>query len=357
MEEKLICKICNKKFESILSISLHLKIHKINKKKYYDKYLRKEKEGICSVCNKETSFIGLNPGYSKRCSLKCLHNDKEVKEKKMQTCKLHYGTEFPLQNKEIRRKTKQTCLKKLGVENPNQNENVKLKKIETYKKNWGVEHSMKCKEGRIKGEQTLLKRYSTTNISQIEGVAEKKIQTSIKNWGVESPNQSEIVKSKKIKTWIENLGVENPSQNKKVKERKRETLLEHFGTTNTYDLPHHPRTKKYKDTSLIYQGSYEKYFLEQIESVNLLNRVKRGPTLRYVWKEKEYIYYPDFILDNTVIEVKSTWTYNKHGKDKELQKLNETKWSAAINSNYKFVALLSKKEIDSFITELLTSNN
>ena len=38
---------------------------------YYDSYIRKENEGICPACGKETSFRGLGHGYDKYCSNAC----------------------------------------------------------------------------------------------------------------------------------------------------------------------------------------------------------------------------------------------------------------------------------------------
>lgn len=50
-----ICKICGKTFNTIFSFSSHIKnYHKpLTAKDYYDKYLKKENEGICPVCGKK----------------------------------------------------------------------------------------------------------------------------------------------------------------------------------------------------------------------------------------------------------------------------------------------------------------
>jgi hypothetical protein len=75
-EEKILCKICGKEFENYRSLAGHLRVHKITSKEYYDRFLKKENEGICPACGKETSFIGLKQGYCKFCSKKCA-NSKE----------------------------------------------------------------------------------------------------------------------------------------------------------------------------------------------------------------------------------------------------------------------------------------
>lgn len=56
------CQICGVVF-SEREISGHIKIHNINVKEYYDKFFKKEGEGICPISGKETTFISLNEGY------------------------------------------------------------------------------------------------------------------------------------------------------------------------------------------------------------------------------------------------------------------------------------------------------
>jgi uncharacterized protein YlaI len=43
---------------------------------YYDRFFKKEGEGICPVCGKETKYLNLRKGYCKFCSYKCA-NSKE----------------------------------------------------------------------------------------------------------------------------------------------------------------------------------------------------------------------------------------------------------------------------------------
>ena len=66
--------MCNKEVNGLKGLSCHLvKYHKINKKEYYDKYLKKENEGKCYFCNIESIFINLTKGYHRICNNKeCL---------------------------------------------------------------------------------------------------------------------------------------------------------------------------------------------------------------------------------------------------------------------------------------------
>ena len=74
---KIKCEICNMEIKDLKGLSIHLsqkhKFDKFQLKEYYDKFLRKEKEGLCYFCEKEAIFRGLTNGYHKICKSKeCL---------------------------------------------------------------------------------------------------------------------------------------------------------------------------------------------------------------------------------------------------------------------------------------------
>ena len=81
------CKICGKEFKSI-GTHIQYAHQNISYKEYYDAFLRKEDEGICRVCGKETVFLGITRGYTQYCSTQCKykrgellsHNTKLVEE-------------------------------------------------------------------------------------------------------------------------------------------------------------------------------------------------------------------------------------------------------------------------------------
>ena len=72
------CAECGKEFISnqdaglIKKLGHHLnEIHNMSLKEYYDKYKKKEGEGICPICGKETQFLGYTAGYNPTCSFEC----------------------------------------------------------------------------------------------------------------------------------------------------------------------------------------------------------------------------------------------------------------------------------------------
>lgn len=61
---KYTCKICGNPFKNSISITNHLKSHKISNENYYRKYLLKQNEGFCLTCGKPTNFKSIEHGYS-----------------------------------------------------------------------------------------------------------------------------------------------------------------------------------------------------------------------------------------------------------------------------------------------------
>jgi len=104
------------------------------------------------------------------------------------------------------------------------------------------------------------------------------------------------------------------------------------------------RLKRYKNTTLYYQGSHELKFLEKKEleygSVELLlEKVKRGPTFKYFdpTSNKERNYFSDFIIGNTIYEIKSTWTWNNRKSGSDIENTNKAKLDAVVNNGYKVI--------------------
>lgn len=64
------CKICGLEFKTI-SYHIRYKHPEYTIKEYYDKFLRKNNEGFCENCGKESIFININKGYSKCCCNDC----------------------------------------------------------------------------------------------------------------------------------------------------------------------------------------------------------------------------------------------------------------------------------------------
>ena len=185
-----ICQICNRSI-SKKGFGSHLFSHNISAKEYYDKYLKKEIEGICPVCSKETPFLKISKGYQTHCSIKCSQKSKEISEKRKETFKQnHNGASTPFQiketqikaeknshSKEANQKKKETSLKHYGTENPVQSKEVQAKMQQTNLERYGSRAY-----NHTKGKQTMKELYNYEYALQLPEFKEKQEQTEKQKW-------------------------------------------------------------------------------------------------------------------------------------------------------------------------------
>ena len=98
------CQLCGKEILTINGLVNHLQLnHNISTKDYYDKYMKKEGEGICKICGKEAKFHNLNMGYKPTCSINCgrkyseqIHKNDKIPEFICKECgfKLNTATSY-----------------------------------------------------------------------------------------------------------------------------------------------------------------------------------------------------------------------------------------------------------------------
>lgn len=105
------------------------------------------------------------------------------------------------------------------------------------------------------------------------------------------------------------------------------------------------------ETGIRYQGSYELKFINKLKTKFGIEWVKknlsRGPSIQYIdYYGKQRWYLSDFIIDNTVYEIKSNWTWNRRGTDKILEQNNINKLTATKAAGYMVKLIREHKEID-----------
>jgi len=301
---------------------------------------KKDKKKLCSEkCRKEWSLLPEN------IELRINNSKKAVKDK--------FGVDNIFQLDEVKKKSKETKKEKYGDENYHNSD----KKVETLNNRYGNDYFKKLSE---KSESVMMEKYGVSHPLQLEEFKKKRRKTNLEKYGVENVSQVEEFKEKRKKTIIELYGVENVSQNEDIKQKKKDTSMKSFGVNHhlkDYDmLQKHFKAqykiKRYKETELYYQGSYELHFLESMEDKELLDQVSNGRSYNYEFMGKEHVYHTDFVYDGKDIEIKSGWTYNKNGEDKLLQEINETKWQSVREANKEIVILISKIRISEFVNYL-----
>lgn len=281
----MICDICNKEFKTYVGFSCHIRqSHNITSQEYYDKYIRKEGEGFCNVCQKPTSFRNFHIGYSRFCCSKCVQNSEETKSKIQQTCLDRYDSKNIYASEYGKQKCRETWLENLGIENPFQSEEVKGKIKQTNLERYNSEYSFQSKEIKDKIKNTKEERYGDSNYNNIE----KARKTNLEKYGVDC-----ILKREDV------VKLKNSEENK----RKQYNTKKRNNTFNT------SKTEKELEVEL------RKIF----------------PDLKTQYKSEIYPFHCDYYIPelDLYIEYNGTWTHGFHFFDKnnqeDLNKLEEWK--------------------------------
>lgn len=250
----------------------------------------------------------------------------------------------------------QTNLEKYGSVNVFSNENIKEKIKGTCLEKYGVTHHMKLKEIREKAVETNLKNIDVKYAFNTEETFKKIRQTHFKKYGVEFPLQNSFIQAKISQTFLKKIGVTRPMIDQTY---WKECLLDkygvdHYSKTAQFKVDYtktcldkygfdHPmknktifnkamsssfRRKPFKfpsgriDLVLGYEPRALEELLECYHEDDIITDVWSIPTFEYKrissslrpLKDKNYVmstYYPDILLPDKIIEVKSAYLYYK----------------------------------------------
>ena len=352
---RFICEECGISFGNKTALVIHnMKIHNLSSKQYFDKWIKEEGEGLCKICGKETRLARTDTGYLDTCSKEC--NDKYVVIRTKEAMTEKYGVDNPWKLEEKQQKCrdtkkekygdpgyhnieqmKQTNLKKHGFEYPGERKDVQEKMKQTCLERYGVEYTTQTEIMKEKSKETLLERYGDENYRNLEKVK----KTNLENHGVENPFQLEELKEKSKQTKKEKYGDENYNNI----EKNKQTCLEKYGVENPLQNPDifkkvqttSRQVKKYKDTDLWYQASYELDFLDRYYE-KYKNEIRRGPTIKYKLKGKERVYFSDYLIPslNLIVEIKNSYLVER---DKEEIK---AKKKYTLKKGYKYIMIVDK---------------
>ena len=254
-------------------------------------------------------------GYSRihdqhiHCNNKCAQSDKSTIDK-VQNSKLeHFGDK----NFNNRKQAEETCLDK-----------------------YGVSHTSKLKENREKSAQTKYDRYGDRNYCNSTQIQE----TYLERTGYDHPMHNPEVISKVIKKNLDKFGVEWPVQSKEIREKYINKLFETYGVTCTFKIPglmdkvrlnyyletgywnpaQNPEVqkktkRKYHYDELNFDSSWELALYIYCKDHNINCIYKPDIKFEYLDPITNTIryYFPDFIIDNQIIEVKGDHFFNDDG--------------------------------------------
>lgn len=167
------CEICDEEIKNYSSLNFHLRrVHKIESKDYYDKYLKKENDGKCKVCGQPTRFVNIRHGYLGHCCQYCASHDREAINRMVHTQIERYGG--------VGGASKELCQKMIDTQTEKYggvgfaSEELSKKTHDKILENYGVVHYSKF-EGWKEQNYITKKKNNTLNVSKVENRVYKKI--------------------------------------------------------------------------------------------------------------------------------------------------------------------------------------
>jgi hypothetical protein len=189
-------------------------------------------------------------------------------------------------------------------------------------------------------KEAISEKYGSDNMWDIPGYREGLESTNLKKYGVKYFMGTPEFREKCQKTYDKNWGGEHPTKNEEVQGRKRKTNLGKYGFINALQNPeiyqkHIKSCYKSKEYELpsgkiIRLQGYEPWamdiLLEKYNEMDLITDKKEMSDIlgsfKFIINSKESIYFPDIYIKskNTIIEVKSEYTYNFSLEENKLKK-------------------------------------
>jgi len=181
----------------------------------------------------------------------------------------------------------------------------------------------RCKKEKRKRDkaiqaQNFKKKYGVNNPAQVKEIYDKIKNTNLERYGCTCTLQNKTIIEKIKRNNIKKYGVEYPIQSKKILHKQQISSCS---------------KKKFKNTNIWYQGSYELDFLEKY--YEKFPDIQRGPSIKYIFENTEKVYYPDFFIPslNLIIEIKGSY-WKKENKNKAQQ--------ISVERYYDYIMILDK---------------
>ena len=249
-----------------------------------------------------------------------------------------------------------TNVERYGVQNPFSAPQIKEQIKQTCLTKYGETHHMKVETIRQKAEQTNLKKIGVKYAFHTPESFEKIRNTCLKRYGKQFPLQNSFIQAKITQKWLEKVGANRPMSNQNY---WKNCMLEKYGVDhysktdqfkidyvnaclNKYGVDHPMKTVQVFekvmassfcrkpfvypsgriDYILGYEGIAIKELLESYNEKDIITNIWCIPTFTYKrfnstarpLLNKEFsmsIYYPDILLPDKIIEVKSKYLYKR----------------------------------------------
>lgn len=285
------CKICNAEIAN-KGLYRHLKMkHNISNKEYYDIYCKQPDEGICTVCGKNTPWLGIIKGYQKTCSISCSMLDSKNQNIRKNLYKEKTGYDSPLSNPEIRNKAQDTYFNKTGYLHQSKNPEVREQIKNTLLKRTGFEYPFQNKDTIKKAQDTYFNKTGFYH-------------------ALDNPNVWEKIKENNKN----NYGVEFSTQRLEVKEKIVKSHKKHFGYNNYVQSPlAKPGKHTYFYNNILFDSSWELAYYIWLTDNNIFFVYHPEISFKYYTADnKLHFYKPDFLVKDKYVEIKSDYLVNEN---------------------------------------------
>lgn len=202
-------------------------------------------------------------------------------------------------------------------------------KISKTKNSWSDE---KKNEVNTKREKTSLAKYGVKNPGASQIAKDHQKQTMIENYG-SIENGYKHHQEKREKTLLDKYGVDNNAKRTDVKEKTKNTLIEKYGSVkNAYKqrkaaiektmMEHYGantnlvfiKFKKYAYDNNFFDSSWELAYYIWLKDHNVEFKY-HTERIEYIGDDGEkHFYYPDFIVDGKIVEIKGDQFFNENGE-------------------------------------------
>lgn len=262
---------------------------------------------LCKTCN-DKILIDI---YTDYCSRKCSNNNESVINKMKTT----WSNKNPNEIEKIQLKRRSTNIKKYGVDIASKLPDVIEKNKQSHIKNWG-DYAMRTNEILTKRSDTCIERYGGVGMASAELFSKIK-NTNMEKYGVEYYSSTKNWYDRCVNTAIEKYGVDWVSKVDAI------NVKQQAGGYSYHDF-------EFPSGKVVRVQGYEPKVLAKLVVdydendiiVGLQNIIDEIGFFHYIYEGKTHRYYPDIYIksENKVIEVKSTYTFNKEKKKNLLKR-------------------------------------
>lgn len=271
---------------------------------------------LCS-CGKRLEYMGPAKGFRQYCSPECRYKDKEAQkhaakvraetnrrkfgvdnvfllndfqEKARETRKRIYGDPFYSNHEQAMK----TMMSRYGCSHPGSSREVREKIRETMRSRYGVESAFGSEVFREKSRNTMKIRYGVPYAAQNKDVYAKVEATNMDRYGSKCVFGNDAVREKSRMSMKSHYGVENYSKTREYHLKRRHAYVSRFdpsvSLSSTWEI-------------LVYDYCRERGVVPVIAPCSLQYRV--GDDVR--------LYFPDFMINGHLVEVKGDQYINKEG--------------------------------------------